>query len=255
MAALHSSTLFCAQCAKPFSRYPSIVQRNKSQIHFCSRACHTAFAGRSGMNTACAQCHAPLYRKPSSVSKTGKYFCSQTCHMQFRHMHHRYADLETRATWVARFWSHIVIAGTNECWLWQDKLNPKTGYASFHVPAIIDDFPDGCRKHCYAHRIAYFLQHHALDHALLVCHTCDVRHCMNGRHLFQGTQRENTHDAFIKGRRQLTGSFAEGKLSAEDVARIQERYAEGGITQKALAAEYGVTQNAIQWHVRKLVKA
>ncbi len=35
---------------------------------------------------------------------------------------------------------------------------------------------------------------------LVICHTCDVRECVEVEHLFMGTKRDNTQDMLSKGR-------------------------------------------------------
>ncbi len=64
-------------------------------------------------------------------------------------------------------------------------------------------------------------------------HLCRVRACVNVEHLEQITQTENVRRG------------AHTKLTWPLVTEIRERYAAGGISQPALAREYGVTQGNI----------
>src|SRR5581483_7763575 len=50
------------------------------------------------------------------------------------------------------------------------------------------------------HRARYECEHGPFDKSLKVCHTCDVRCCVNPDHLFLGTQKDNLQDMFRKGR-------------------------------------------------------
>lgn len=80
---------------------------------------------------------------------------------------------------------------TEDCWLWQGALyNKKTRYGAFKYEG----------KAVLTHRFAWFLEHGYWPD-LLVCHTCDVRLCVNPDHLFLGTHQDNYDDMVRKNRR------------------------------------------------------
>lgn len=86
------------------------------------------------------------------------------------------------------------------------------------------------------------------DHGYLpevVMHSCDNPRCVNLRHLIPGTQAENMADKRAKGR-----ANGPRRLSDADVRLIRSTYAEGDLTQRALADLYGVTRAYVSRIVR-----
>lgn len=137
---------------------------------------------------------------------------------------------------------------TNSCWIWTSVTEPR-GYGVFHVK----------RKAYRAHRFAYQLFVGEIPSALIVCHTCDVRNCVNPDHLFLGTHKDNTQDMIKKGRefRRRGENINFSKLTESDVIEIRRLYKRGGPWHSSgsdsndLAKKFGVSANAILLIVNK----
>ena len=52
----------------------------------------------------------------------------------------------------------------------------------------------------YAHRLAWAAANGPVPDGMCVLHSCDVRACINPKHLFLGTNKDNTQDMVTKGR-------------------------------------------------------
>lgn len=127
------------------------------------------------------------------------------------------------------------IKKTDGCWLWTGTVD-SDGYGNISI-------------NCWpvkAHRLSFFLKHGRFTKPC-VCHKCDVRLCVNPDHLFEGTPRDNILDMEAKGRgvRVHGSKHKNSKLQDADVTAIRNTYASGGISQKKLASDYGVSQAQI----------
>lgn len=100
-----------------------------------------------------------------------------------------------------------------------------------------------------AHRMAYEMLIGPIPEGLLVCHTCDVKHCVNPDHLFLGTQSDNQADMTAKGRGRVGSINGRAILDVNGAADIRHRF-KLGVQQKYLAREYGVAQQTISRVVR-----
>lgn len=140
-----------------------------------------------------------------------------------------------------RFWAKVRRVG--ECWEWAG-VHRFDNYGQFGIGGQMR----------LAHRIAWELTNGPIPDGLYVCHHCDNPPCVRPDHLFLGTARDNALDMLAKGRQGYTGSPGEqnhqAKLTASQVRAIRRRYARGGISQRALAQEYGVTQTTIGRAIR-----
>lgn len=148
---------------------------------------------------------------------------------------------------VERFWRNVA-KQDGGCWIY----GTNTGYG-----AIADD--DGKAKS--AHRFSYELHKGEVPRGLYVCHTCDVKQCVNPSHLYAGSHEDNTRDIVERCRTaRLSGRVVKTKpirryrcgraLSKEHRERMRSEYATGGFTQQQLAARYRVSQATVSATIR-----
>lgn len=76
---------------------------------------------------------------------------------------------------------------------------------------------------------------------LVVRHTCDNPPCVEPSHLILGTQADNVADAVERGRTCRGERRANAKLTEDDVRAIRTDKR----SQRAIAAEYGVSQPTV----------
>ncbi len=150
--------------------------------------------------------------------------------------------------WRSRFWKHV--RKTESCWLW---ISAKTeGYGVFPIGG-------GAIGSVLAHRASYAMFYGSVPARLLVCHTCDVRECVNPSHLFVGTYADNSADMRRKGRSAMGKrngmhthpevvrrgeQIANSKLTKKDILEIRSLWSKG-MTHLAIAQSYRVSRSAI----------
>lgn len=80
------------------------------------------------------------------------------------------------------------------------------------------------------HRYMYERFYGPISGGLFVCHRCDNRACINPEHMFLGTQADNMHDAYAKGRTSTAPMVRRGeshhgaKLTEADVLEMRRIY-------------------------------
>lgn len=151
--------------------------------------------------------------------------------------------------WERRY--RVVSSG---CWEWTGSLNT-SGYGHLRVNGRL----------IIASRYAWERAHGPIPEGACVLHTCDNRKCVNPKHLYLGTHKQNARDRSERGRdggtkrsgdqnilkrhpeKALRGSaVAQSKLTAQKVVEIRQRYfSANGPSQRKLASEYGLSQSSV----------
>lgn len=109
---------------------------------------------------------------------------------------------------VGRFWGRVYAPRQGDCWLFVTRANPYTYPLLANMPV---------------HRVSWFLENGSEPSAMMVCHTCDTRHCVNPSHLWLGRGVDNYADMVAKGRRR-TKFKAEKQLGTGEHLRAEPGY-------------------------------
>ena len=145
---------------------------------------------------------------------------------------------------VDRFWSKVDRCEPDQCWEWK-AAKDIAGYGRlnrFGRPEL-------------SHRVSYQLHHGPIPEGLHVLHSCDNPGCVNPAHLHLGTNTDNIREKMERGRCSRSGGLPPGscggetnhksKLTNEQAIQIRIRYAAGGVSQKQLGDEFGVSRGVI----------
>lgn len=136
----------------------------------------------------------------------------------------------SQAQLVVDFWKRVKIGNPIDCWEWQAGRTPY-GYGLLT-----------CNKQRWGtHRFAYSVTNGPIPIGMIVLHTCDNPPCCNPAHLRLGTHRDNTRDAFVKGRLKPGVRL----LTPEIAARIRQARVEG-FTYAKIADRFGVSPSNAQ---------
>lgn len=155
------------------------------------------------VDKSCEHC-GQSFGRPKDYSHaqwSDKRFCSREC---ARHTTRRHSDPR------CRFERHFVPEPMSGCWLW-DGTSGRDGYGQIRINGDV----------YLAHRLSWVLHVGTIPDGMCVLHRCDTPPCVNPRHLFLGSNRDNTADKVAKGRQLRGDGQSQAKLSAEIVRLIR----------------------------------
>ena len=117
------------------------------------------------------------------------------------------------------------------CWEWNGARH-RQGYGHIQIDGVV----------LLAHRVSLEAHTGPIPEGLIACHLCDNPPCINPDHLYAGTYSENSIDRHARGPKNQPRGDAHWHVTIPESERVKlrERYALGGVTHRALAAEYGV---------------
>lgn len=187
---------------------------------------------RPRVQCQCEFCGAVFSVKYSNLrlGKVKGRFCSQGCYRK---------GLQTLEE---RFWA--LVQKGDDCWEWIGNTT-KDGYGRMKRT--------GESAGTYVHRISWEFHFGAIPAGLKVLHHCDNPPCVNPKHLFLGTDKDNSDDKMRKGRHVASPGEKNGssRLSKSDVVAIRTRH-KNGERQSVLSREFKVSDVTISRIVRRL---
>lgn len=137
---------------------------------------------------------------------------------------------------IKRLWARV--AKGPGCWEWQGCRTVK-GYGRMNFRV------DGNLHQVYVHRMVWELERGEIPDGLSLCHHCDNPRCVRPDHIFVGTNSDNVRDGFSKGRFPAGESSKLSKLTESQVVRIRLALVRGHLTQREIAAQFGIGQQNV----------
>lgn len=169
----------------------------------------------------CETCGVSFTPKISTPRQGLGIYCSRSC-----------AGGKLRNTIDSAFWANV--QKTSACWIWTGRIS-KAGYGYLSLGG----------ESFFAHRLSFRIAHGEPGQGLHVCHTCDVRACVNPAHLYAGTAKQNSSDAVERDRIAHGERAGPARLTAAQVTEIRDRFASGTSSIASMAKEFGVSGNSI----------
>jgi hypothetical protein len=123
------------------------------------------------------------------------------------------------------------VCRTSTCWLWTASCF-KTGYGQFQKDGTMVS----------AHRMSFELFNGPIPKGMMVMHSCDVKKCVNPKHLSLGTAKDNVADAISKKRMLVGEKNGQAKLTVGDVLAIRSANLS---SHTQLAAIFGVSRRLV----------
>jgi hypothetical protein len=78
---------------------------------------------------------------------------------------------------------------------------------------------------------------------MLACHHCDIKHCRQPEHLYEGTYLDNRNDALERGI--FRGWYGRPAMTDQQKAEIRAWFATGTVTRAQIAARIGYSASTV----------
>jgi hypothetical protein len=175
-----------------------------------------------------------------SNSSAGRY---RTAQARGRHVTKK---LNAKTSTVDRFFARVAPEPNCGCWLWTGACtgSDKGRYGNLYGVIMHDGHAVAAHRWSYNQFVGQIPDGH------IIRHKCDVSICVNPDHLTTGTYQQNSRDREDRNRRRIQkGEDAPwSALTEADVIEIRN-LAAVGVTDKELAARFGIAQGSI-WHIK-----
>lgn len=176
----------------------------------------------------CTECGRAFWRKCAAGQWARTRYCSIAC-----------SENQHKKTAEARIEDGSIPEPNSGCWLWLGTLC-KNGYAQTTI---------GRSKSMRVNRLSFETHKGRIPSGKIICHTCDVRSCVNPSHLYAGTHANNSSDAVTRGRTLKGSKNHQAKLRFADIPTIRADPRQ----HDDIAADYGVARTTITAIKRRVI--
>lgn len=130
-----------------------------------------------------------------------------------------------------------IFYNANGCWDWTGARFINGGYGAVNWGG----------KHIKTHRVSYEMFNGPIPDGLHVCHKCDRPVCVNPKHLFLGTPKDNMRDCIKKGRAKKEKGVDRynAKLDEDKVRRIRFLFHDAKMTCFKISKMFRVNSKTI----------
>jgi hypothetical protein len=122
-----------------------------------------------------------------------------------------------------------------DCWIW-DGATTKNGYGQFRYNDKTE----------YAHRVSYIINYGPISDDLLVLHRCDVKRCVNPKHLYLGTHTDNMKDRVTRQPNSWTGKRF-SRYSISDASQMKMLH-DSGLSYQSIGDKFNADAKTI-WNI------
>lgn len=213
----------CVICGTQF--IPKGQATRSHRQRYCSLPCRGE-GRRTRTTQQCALCDKIFFVTPAILKNGEGKFCSQACAYKSRFRE----PLEERIARQIDFTS-----SPTGCHLWQGAVN-NDGYPSIHSASM-------GKKHLRLNRwILEQTKGPPPQDKPNANHTCHTPLCLNGEHLYWGSQAENMKDMKEARHSTFGEKSTNAKLTEQQVIEIRTLYWQEHYQQQVLAARYGISR-------------
>lgn len=146
----------------------------------------------------CPGCNKKYYVYPCQIRTNQRKHCSANCYR-----------VAKTVEFPERFFSLVEIPkNSDSCWIWKGHKTPG-GYGKIKSQG----------KNWSAHRYSYIFHYGHVEQKFFICHSCDNPICVNPKHLFKATPKENTQDMYKKCRQKRPEKYK--RLCKDQIIEIR----------------------------------
>lgn len=176
----------------------------------------------------CLFCKSEFTATNHQVKNGFGIFCSKKCTIN--------SGMKSKRPIEERFWEKVDKKSNESCWNFIGANNQ--GYGQLYVSK---------GKKIRANRLSYEIHFGKISDNLVVCHRCDNPSCVNPKHLFAGSQKDNITDMHSKNRGNTPkgSNHANAKVTEDQVIEIRKLYSEKSMRIADISRLYNASQSSI----------